>query len=140
MPMPTRRLCSASGSHCVPLAILQQEEADRAAAAAYAVEVAQFSHVPIGAAHVLLIDVRPEFSSCMSDAIAFVAPLLSAAIGVGFTVGAFGTTVEPSSLTWTLQRSGGGLTPLLQHQLRKIIAQTVAAVPQQFRRLKVTCC
>jgi len=50
-----------------------------------------------------------------------VAPLLGAAIRVGFVVSAFGAAHQPNTRTWTLQRSGGEPSPALRHQLRKAV-------------------
>lgn len=105
----------------------QQEEADRAAAAAHVAEVAKYKRVPIGGANILLVDVY--LNGHLGGASNLVAPLLGAAIRVGFVVSAFGTAQQPNTCTWTLQRSGGELSPTLQHQLRKAIGLARAAYP-----------
>ena len=120
----------------------QLEAADRAAAAAHAAEVAKYAaHIGIGAARVLLIEVRPHAMGLISVGIASAAPLLSAAIGVGFTVAAFGTTDREPSATWTMQRIGGELSPDFKHQLRKAIGETMSREHHgQHLGFKVTCC
>ena len=79
--------------------------------AAHAAQVAKFRCVPIGGANVLLVDVY--LNGHMGGASNLVTPLLGAAIRVGFVVSAFGTAQQPNTCTWTLQHSGGELSPTL---------------------------
>ena len=97
----------------------QLEAADRAAAAAHAAEVAEFELVPIGTVNILVIQ-------CAGSSVA--SPLMSTATRLGFEVKTSAAWLDQSSFQtsfmWTLQRAvaGGGLSPDLQHQLRKAIA------------------
>jgi len=71
--------------------------------------VAKFRCVSIGGASILLVDVY--LNGHMGGASNLVTPLLGAAIRVGFVVSAFGTAQQPNTCTWTLQHSGGELSP-----------------------------
>lgn len=96
-------------------------------------ELTAYRDVPIGGANILLVDV--SFNGGLGEASNMVAPLLGAAVRVGFVVGAFGTTGSGNhSSTWTLHRSGGELTPTMQHQLRKAIQ-----LAQDHRYVVVNC-
>lgn len=110
----------------------QLEEADRAAAAAHAAEVAEYEHVPIGTANILVIEWTAR------DAGRQLSPLMSAATRIGFEVKTCIAMCDFMMVMWTLQRVGGDLSPELQHQLRKAIVLTERSLPND-PNLRISC-